>query len=434
MKEKVKNKKQKRKRMNNEINLKNKNGITLIALVITIIVLLILAAVSIATLTGENGILSRANEANEKTEQANAEEQVKLAVGGSIGTDGNINIEDLNDNLGNIDGLTHDGDSIIDNPIEILPATVVVDGNNIIIREDGRVVITEWTQTGYEITNGEITLKVGDSVLNYDEGTGSTQIGTTESGHTEQQTIATENLGWRILGIGENGGLELISDNPTTATVTLSGEIGYLNAEEVLNRACNELYGKGQYAERARSLNMKDIDKLANYDPETYIRYGDLWKYRFSTEAGYMQSSKSTDNGQTWSDWTNITNATYQTFRIPGSTETISAENPKESEEIKRNYYFYNISSQIADNNIANMITNGTGDSNITQWLASCMIACTNDYILFDVHGVYNNIHYSNLYYSNNYPGTTSWAVRPVVTLESNIQLEGNSEDGWTIK
>ena len=35
---------------------KNK-GITLIALVITIIVLLILAAVSIATLTGENGIL-----------------------------------------------------------------------------------------------------------------------------------------------------------------------------------------------------------------------------------------------------------------------------------------------------------------------------------------------------------------------------------------
>ena len=32
-------------------------GITLIALVITIIVLLILAGVSIATLTGENGIL-----------------------------------------------------------------------------------------------------------------------------------------------------------------------------------------------------------------------------------------------------------------------------------------------------------------------------------------------------------------------------------------
>ena len=40
-------------------NMRDK-GITLIALVITIIVLLILAAVSIATLTGENGILIRA--------------------------------------------------------------------------------------------------------------------------------------------------------------------------------------------------------------------------------------------------------------------------------------------------------------------------------------------------------------------------------------
>ena len=46
--------------MENERNIKQliktSNGITLIALVITIIVLLILAAVSIAMLTGENGI------------------------------------------------------------------------------------------------------------------------------------------------------------------------------------------------------------------------------------------------------------------------------------------------------------------------------------------------------------------------------------------
>ena len=55
-------------------------GITLIALVITIIVLLILAAVSIATLTGENGILTKANKAKEKTETASKEEQRKLAV------------------------------------------------------------------------------------------------------------------------------------------------------------------------------------------------------------------------------------------------------------------------------------------------------------------------------------------------------------------
>ena len=39
---------------------KSTKGITLIALVITIIVLLILAGVSIAMLTGDNGILSQA--------------------------------------------------------------------------------------------------------------------------------------------------------------------------------------------------------------------------------------------------------------------------------------------------------------------------------------------------------------------------------------
>ena len=43
--------------------LKEKSGITLIALVITIIVLLILAGVSIAMLTGDNGILTQATEA-----------------------------------------------------------------------------------------------------------------------------------------------------------------------------------------------------------------------------------------------------------------------------------------------------------------------------------------------------------------------------------
>ncbi len=55
-------------------------GITLIALVITIIVLLILAGVSIAMLTGQNGILTQSQNAKEQTENSNNWEQVKLAV------------------------------------------------------------------------------------------------------------------------------------------------------------------------------------------------------------------------------------------------------------------------------------------------------------------------------------------------------------------
>ena len=69
---------------------KRQNGITLIALVITIIVLLILAGVSIAMLTGENGILNQAQEAKEQTEFKSAEEKVKLAIMGARATDGKI--------------------------------------------------------------------------------------------------------------------------------------------------------------------------------------------------------------------------------------------------------------------------------------------------------------------------------------------------------
>ncbi len=63
----------------NNLFLKN-NGITLIALVITIIVLLILAGVSISMLTGENGILTQAQNAKEETEKAQEDELIKLTA------------------------------------------------------------------------------------------------------------------------------------------------------------------------------------------------------------------------------------------------------------------------------------------------------------------------------------------------------------------
>ena len=63
---------------------KNK-GITLIALIITIIVLLILSGVSIATLTGDNGIITQAIEAREQTEIAEEREQIELAYISAMG-------------------------------------------------------------------------------------------------------------------------------------------------------------------------------------------------------------------------------------------------------------------------------------------------------------------------------------------------------------
>ena len=70
----MENKEEKLKRA----DIKKNKGITLIALVITIIILLILAGVSIAMLTGNNGILTQAKLAKENTEAAKEQEEKDL--------------------------------------------------------------------------------------------------------------------------------------------------------------------------------------------------------------------------------------------------------------------------------------------------------------------------------------------------------------------
>ena len=78
---------------------KKEVGITLIALVITVIVLLILAGVTIAALSGDNGILTRAKDAKEKTEQAQKDEEETLSDMESmlINVDfDNVNLQDTN--------------------------------------------------------------------------------------------------------------------------------------------------------------------------------------------------------------------------------------------------------------------------------------------------------------------------------------------------
>ncbi len=124
------------------------NGITLIALVITIIILLILAGVAIVTLTGENGVLGKAEKAKTENIKKSAEEKVKIEVIGSYSEDGTINLEDLNTNLRKIEGLTDilspNGTSIMNqNKIEKLPIDVVVDGYIIEISENREVKLKE---------------------------------------------------------------------------------------------------------------------------------------------------------------------------------------------------------------------------------------------------------------------------------------------------
>ena len=139
--------------------IKTNKGITLIALVITIIVLLILAGVTIAMITGENGILTKANNSKNETAKATAKEKVQTEVMASYGTDGKIDLDQLNKNLQNISGIKYNGIAISDsNKIESLPATVTVDGYNVTIEENGTTTASGTDTPVTPPTGGTITI------------------------------------------------------------------------------------------------------------------------------------------------------------------------------------------------------------------------------------------------------------------------------------
>ena len=112
---------------NFDFNRRGVSGITLIALVITIIVLLILAGITIATLTGDNGILTRANEAKTETEEAKEDELRRLTA-----------LEAAT----NLENTTHTDNSTGEEKTVTIPAGFAVsqvEGENTI--EDGLVII-----------------------------------------------------------------------------------------------------------------------------------------------------------------------------------------------------------------------------------------------------------------------------------------------------
>ena len=147
-------------------------GITLIALVITIIVLLILAGVSIAMLTGQNGILTQAQNSKTVTENKSAEEKVKLAVMGARADDGTLTVGKLRTELANYGG-TVEGDTF--------PVTATVDGKSFTVDANGNVTSagssavpnppaptengTLGAVTGSETTNTTVKDSLGNQVV-----------------------------------------------------------------------------------------------------------------------------------------------------------------------------------------------------------------------------------------------------------------------------
>ena len=418
-------------------------GITLVALVITIIVLLILAMVSIK-IAIDGGLITKTKSATDQHTIAAEKEKITLgyneytlskASGESVTAptvEGAASVTGDETAGWTITFAHSDGDHVY-----TLSSDGTVEGPT---NGSSTTAIT-WKKTDEGITSSTgITVQIGDYV-NYDEGTrgkhtpdtskgaGTSKTGgTISTGHTlGTKELSAENLNWRVLGVNDKGQLELISDNPTTQELYIVNEEGWLNAEENLDTFCDELYGKGANASGARSLKVGDVDTLANYDKTTYSGYGVEWQYKFSTESTNLQYSKA---GSAFEDYRYT-----QKFKYPGEA-VINSSNPG-TRAVKGTDYDYSAQNKIASNmstDIANMITMGTSSANINQWLSSRCIRCTIAGAGFNFHYLNGGNVNSNYLYSsggNNY--TFSFRVRPVVSLKSDIQLSGNSNDGWTI-
>ncbi len=232
---------------------KHEKGITLIALVITIIVLLILAGVAIATLTGDNGILTKAVEAKDKTETAKETEEQML---------------------------------------ELLEKQ---------LNEEGKITVS--------------ALKVGDYVKYGDKLTAQTYVTKEneepDTGYETSQTFNTNTTTlWRVINKKANGDVEIVAVNNTlssdgTTGLYLKSQNGFLNAETILDNLCSKLYSNPAYG-TARSINVDDINNLTGFNPET-SEWGDKEYYLNNRTKTY------TSGGPFWDKNTNtFRNATTE--------------------------------------------------------------------------------------------------------------------------
>ena len=79
----------------------------------------------------------------------------------------------------------------------------------------------------------------------------------------EAGEIETEDLGWKVLSVNEDGSVNLIASRNTGFEVSLSGINGYTNGVKALNEICSKLYGSleinGEKVISARSANVEDF-------------------------------------------------------------------------------------------------------------------------------------------------------------------------------
>ena len=353
-------------------------GITLIALVITIIILLILSGISISALTNQ-GLFKNAKTAQKETEKAEAEQGQRL----------NEYEEELNKYLSNNDKKE---EKLVDK---------VKDG----------------------------TIKIGDYVKYIPDTANTTEILqelNTYSGSDKNttSTLTQESLNWRVLDI-KDGQVRLISELPTTSKITLSGYNGYNNAVYLLDKTCKTLYNSS-LASNVQNLKIEDIQDHMSTDYSTIdSNYGKT----FTPTEKYYPSILAEEAGQ-------LGNGTEEKLGLSEQTLPIKQTAKNEANPLTVKYTNWYKSMTNTDFNDAKyyelFMNNGSNYS--TYWMSSrCVFANTNG-ASFNVRNVnWSRGNAVSLYSSANSIWNKAYAFRPIITLNSNVQIDTeNSGDGTT--
>ena len=185
-------------------------------MVVTIVVLLILAGISLNLVLGQNGIISRAQDARNQT------------------AEGKTNTEKA------INALTDEMEAYVKEN----------EGGN------GNNGGTPADLSKYNI---------GDEVAyTYDVVSGGYSLTAAQSGYTSDQTVAQSSttLKWKIINKDESKGtIDIVSAEPTSNTVYFRGALGYNNGVYLINDICEKLYSNTAKGIKARSINLEDMEK-----------------------------------------------------------------------------------------------------------------------------------------------------------------------------
>ena len=227
---------------------------------------------------------------------------------------------------------------------------------------------------------------------------------------------------WRVLSIDNVAGtVELMSTDPTSQQVTLSGGDGFVNAETVLDNI-SAIYGNGDGATGGRSMEVEDIEQYSGYDKTTYPNE--------HSSTGYYGGTRDYTKGNYYKEITddkgNVTGYESITTAAPVT--------------MTQTYYGYDSAQDYFSNSIKYnmMFKNSTSiDKNKSvYWLASRCVFLRLSYCGFRVRNVDSGgISSKFIFDSNSTPYTRTHAVVPVVSLKEKIQTTGQDTNGvWQLR